>query len=60
MARGHLPRSPSGHLIRQAGRSPDAARHGTYEDPNGPLTRFMVLRSTSAMATESMLLTASR
>ena len=41
MARGHLTRSPSGHLIRQAGRSPDSASGSTFTLADG-LADFLV------------------
>lgn len=41
MARGHLTRSPSGHLTRQAGRSPDSASGSTVTLADG-LADFLV------------------
>jgi site-specific recombinase XerD len=41
MARGHLTRSPSGHLTRQAGRSPDSASGSTFTLAGG-LADFLV------------------
>ena len=41
MARGHLTRSPSGHLTRQAGRSPDSASGSTFTLADG-LADFVV------------------
>jgi hypothetical protein len=41
MARGHLTRSPSGHLTRQAGRSPDSASGSTFTLTDG-LADFLV------------------
>jgi hypothetical protein len=35
MTRGHLTRSPSGHLTRQAGRSPDSASGSTFTLADG-------------------------
>ena len=35
MARGHLTRSPSGHLTRLAGRSPDSASGSTFSLDDG-------------------------
>ena len=41
MARGHLTRSQSGHLTRQAGRSPDSASGSTFTLTDG-LADFLV------------------
>ena len=41
MARGHLTRSPSGHLTRQAGRSPDSASGSIFTLADG-LADFLV------------------
>jgi hypothetical protein len=41
MARGHLTRSPSGHLTRRAGRSPDSPSGSTLTLPDG-LADFLV------------------
>ncbi len=41
MARGHLTRSPSGHLTRQAGRSPDSPSGSTFTLADG-LADFLV------------------